>query len=53
MYEPKILESTFDSPDQAEKKIAELYAQGWRLLAVTNFIGRNWFFFEREKKEKE
>jgi hypothetical protein len=51
MYETKILETTFDSPDQAEKKIGELYAHGWRLVTVTNFIGRNWYFFEREKKE--
>jgi hypothetical protein len=49
MHEIKVVERRFDSPTDAERVLAELYGQGWRLVHVTNFVGSNWYFLEREK----
>lgn len=50
MYEPKVLELTFKDPADTQAALAKEYLDGWRLIAVTNFMGRNWYYLERPVK---
>lgn len=49
MFEVSVVEMTFSNPREMEAALADLYKDNWRLITVTNFLGRNWMYLERER----
>jgi hypothetical protein len=46
--EVKVIARSYLNPAEAEKELQTWYEDGWRLVAVSSFMGHVWYYLHRE-----